>query len=256
MTEETTGLEQELRINSDASKRAWWSNYVKGADFYGVTMADTRRIGLAWWRSTDHDEPVGEALALGHHPITEMRLAGISIMERIMIPDGTMGRDDLPRLKLAMDTGAFNDWNTCDWLCVKVLHQLMEDASSSTHAEMLSWSYADTLWTKRAALVSFVNLIPRTEPSSGFDGRFTEAASRIAQDKRRFCQTAVGWAMRELSVRNPSAVEQFLLDHIALLSREAINNATKKLDTQTRVSLLSVHKNLERRPHDSEQSDI
>lgn len=231
-------------MHSDASKKAWWSNYVKGSDFYGVTMADTRRISLAWWRSADHDDPVAEAVDLGHHPITEMRLAGISIMERIVIPDGMMGSDDLPHLRLAIDTGAFGDWNTCDWLSVKVLHQLMEDAKPSTHAEMLSWSVADTLWTKRSSLVAFVNLIPSTEPSTGFDDRFIDAASRIAQDKRRFCQTAVGWTMRELSVRNPSAVEQFVVEHIALLSREAISNATKKLDPRTRDSLLAAHKDL------------
>ena len=46
MTGSVTSLEEELQAHSDPAKRAWWSNYVKGAAFYGVPMADTRRIGL------------------------------------------------------------------------------------------------------------------------------------------------------------------------------------------------------------------
>ena len=237
-------LERELQAHADPTKQAWWSNYVKGAEFYGVTMADTRSLGLHWWQSAEHDDPVAEAVALGHHPITEIRLAGISIMERILIRDGTMGYVDLPRLQDAMNTGAFDDWNTCDWFCIKVLQQLMDGAPAEAHSEMLSWATADIVWVKRAALVAFVNLIPRAEPSAGFDTRFTAAASTVAQDQRRFCQTAIGWTMRELSVRDPSAVERFLADHLQLLSREAISNASKKLDSRTRSGLLSAHGSL------------
>lgn len=237
-------LERELQAHADPIKQGWWSNYVKGAEFYGVTMADARLLGLQWWRSAEHDNPVAEAVALGHHPITEIRLAGISIMERILIPDATMRSSDLPLLHDAVIEGAFDDWNTCDWFCIKVLQQLMDGAPTETHSEMLSWATADVVWVKRAALVAFVNLIPRAEPSAGFDTRFAAAAIGVAQDQRRFCQTAIGWTMRELSVRNPLAVEGFLADHLQLLSREAISNASKKLDPATRSGLLSAHRSL------------
>lgn len=237
-------LERELRAHADPEKQAWWSNYVKGAEFYGVTMADTRRLGLEWWQSTEHDDPVAEAVALGHHPTTEIRLAGISIMERILIPDGTMGSSDLSLLQDAMSAGAFDDWNTCDWFCIKALQKLMDGASIETHTEMLSWTQADVMWVKRAALVAFVNLIPRAEPSIGFDTRFTAAASIVAEDQRRFCQTSIGWTMRELSVRSPLTVESFIANHLQLLSREAVSNATKKLDPPIRSGLLSAHRSL------------
>jgi 3-methyladenine DNA glycosylase AlkD len=237
-------LERELQAHADPKKQSWWSNYVKGAEFYGVTMVDTRSIGLGWWQSTEHDDPVAEAVTLGHHPTTEIRLAGISIMERILIPDGTMGCLDLPLLRDAMSAGAFDDWNTCDWFCIKVLQQLMDGASIETHSEMLGWALADIVWVRRAALVAFVNLIPRAEPSAGFDTRFTTAASMVAEDQRRFCQTSIGWTMREMSIRNPLAVERFLTNHLQLLSREAISNASKKLDPQIRSGLLSAHRSL------------
>jgi 3-methyladenine DNA glycosylase AlkD len=141
-----------------------------------------------------------------------------------------------------MDEGAFDDWNTCDWFCVKVLHRLMEDGEPNAHSELLSWSHSATLWTKRASLVGFVNLLPKREMDVGFDDGFVAAAGRVAEDQRRFCQTSIGWTMRELSVRRPSLVEDFLENHLVMLSREAITNASKKLDARVRQRLLEAHR--------------
>jgi 3-methyladenine DNA glycosylase AlkD len=237
-------LELALQKHGDSSKQVWWSNYVKGAEFYGVEMSTTRSVALEWWESSAHADPIGEALSLCDHPITEVRLAGISILERVLIPAGTLRTPDLPRLRNATRGGAFDDWNTCDWFCVKVLHQLMNGAPSNAHEEMLSWSSDEGVWSKRAALVAFVNILPKAEPSSGFDGQFMDTAARVVQDPRRFCQTAIGWTMRELSRRQPLEVEAFLTAHVAMLSREAITNASRKLEGEARSTLLAVHKGL------------
>jgi 3-methyladenine DNA glycosylase AlkD len=241
MTGSLASLEEELRANSDAAKRAWWSNYVKGAAFYGVPMADTRRIGLKWWSESDHADPLGEILSLGQHPITEVRLVGISILERVLIPEEVLDASDLNRIRAAMDNGAFDDWNTCDWFCVKVLHQLMAGGPPEAHIALLAWSDSSTLWAKRASLVGFVNLLPKSEPSEGFDSSFIDSAATVVEDQRRFCQTSIGWTMRELSVRDPARVEGFLGGHLAVLSREAITNASKKLESPVRRRLLDAH---------------
>ncbi|MEN8042141.1 MAG: DNA alkylation repair protein [Actinomycetota bacterium] len=237
----TTDLAHMLEAVGDPAKRAWWENYVKDAAFYGTPMEDTRRLALSWWHSNDHEDPAGEALALGSHPVTEVRLAGIAIMERILIPDNGLDSNDIGRLHSAMATGAFDDWNTCDWFCVKVLHRLMDGASTTAHDEVLAWSQSEVLWIKRASLVAFVNILPKREPSSGFDDRFVAAASTVANDQRRFCQTSIGWTMRELSVRKPGIVSEFLGAHTPVLSREAITNASKKLAPAIREGLLRAH---------------
>jgi 3-methyladenine DNA glycosylase AlkD len=242
MTRTIATLENRLAAHADTAKREWWSNYVKGAVFYGVPMAETRELALEWWRESDHQDPLADAVSLGHHPVTEVKLAGISILERILIPEGALRSSDLGSMRTAMDDGAFNDWNTCDWFCVKILHRLMEDGRPDAHSELLSWSHSATLWTKRASLVGFVNLLPKREMELGFDDAFVTAAGRVAEDQRRFCQTSVGWTMRELSVRRPSLVEHFLENHRLRLSREAITNASKKLDFQIRRRLLESHK--------------
>ena len=241
MTGSLPALEEALKSRSDVAKQAWWSNYVKGAAFYGVPMADTRRIGLKWWQESNRTDPLREALLLGQHPITEVRLAGISILERVLIPDGLLSASDLSLLRAAMEDGAFDDWNTCDWFCVKVLHRLMDAGPRDAHIALLSWSDSSNLWTKRAALVGFVNLLPEREPSEGFDLKFIGSAGSVVADERRFCQTSIGWTMRELSAREPELVEDFLGDHLAAISREAITNASKKLHPSVRRSLLKAH---------------
>ena len=242
MTGSVTSLEEELQAHSDPAKRAWWSNYVKGAAFYGVPIADTRRIGLRWWQGSHHANPLAEALALGQHPITEIKLTGISILERSLVPSGDLSASNLRQLRAAMDDGAFDDWNTCDWFCVKVLHRLMDGGAPDAHMELLSWSESSILWAKRASLVGFVNILPKHEPSEGFDGRFVDSANMVSLDKRRFCQTSIGWTMRELSLRKPAVVESFLEDRLANLSREAITNASKKLTPPFRRHLLETHR--------------
>jgi 3-methyladenine DNA glycosylase AlkD len=123
-------------------------------------------------------------------------------------------------------------------------HACPVNAPPEAHKEMLSWSSDDVVWSKRAALVAFVKTLPKAEPSSGFDSRFVETAARVVQDPRRFCQTAIGWTMGELSIRQPLEVETFLRTHVAVLSREAITNASRKLEGGTRSTLLAIHKNV------------
>ncbi len=242
MTTDTTELEHDLKSLAEPSKRDWWTNYVKGAEFYGVAMAGVRRVGIHWWDSKQHDDPVSDALALCSHPITEVRLAGVAIMEHVLMPAALLSAVDLPRIRATLDDGALDDWNTCDWFSVKILNRLMKEGDRADHVALLGWHDSRTLWTRRSALVGFVNLLAHTEPSSGFDDQFLATAGELANDDRRFCQTAIGWTMRELSARRPSAVEVFVEDHLARLSRELITNAVRRLEPDIRTRLLDKHK--------------
>ncbi len=242
MTLEASDLEVELQANADTAKRDWWTNYVKGARFYGVPMADVRRVGIQWWQANRPNGSLGDALVLCAHPYTEVRLTGIAVMERILIPEGRLAARDLATLRSSLDDGALADWNTCDWFCVKVLNVLMDTGNASDHHDLLEWLESTTVWTKRSSLVGFVTLLADREPSPGFDEHFVSAADTMATDRRRFCQTALGWTMRELSVRRPEIVESYVNRHLSNLSRESVANAVKKLDSGTRTQLLKAHK--------------
>jgi 3-methyladenine DNA glycosylase AlkD len=222
-------LVSRLEAAADETKRRWWTNYVKGALFLGVPMAQTRAIALAWYRNGESPDPVGLCLKLGSNPISEAKLAGIAIMEHELVPSGVMNIRDLERVREALNDGGYDDWNTCDWLCVKVVGKLVDGGARTDHDRVLAWASSDVLWEKRAGLVGFVNHLPRVEMSVGFDEAFLTATSTVVSDQRRFAQTAAGWTLRELSHRRPDMVRSFVDSHGLAMSAEALTSATKLL---------------------------
>jgi 3-methyladenine DNA glycosylase AlkD len=218
-----------LKAAADETKRRWWTNYVKGALFLGVPMAQTRAIALDWYQNGESPDPVGLCLQLGSNPISEVKLAGIAIMEHDLVPSGVMSIRDLERVREALNDGGYNDWNTCDWLCVKVIGKLVGGGARADHDGVLAWTSSDVLWEKRAGLVGFVNHLPHTELSAGFDRAFLAATATVVSDQRRFAQTAAGWTLRELSHRRPEMVRSFVDSHGPSMSAEAQASATKLL---------------------------
>jgi 3-methyladenine DNA glycosylase AlkD len=87
------------------------------------------------------------------------------------------------------------------------------------------WVASPHLWTRRAALVFS---LPWTK-----DGRDPERmlgwAARLAADRQRFIQKAIGWWLRELSKRDPARVRRFLDEQGAPLTAVAWREATKYL---------------------------
>lgn len=55
------------------------------------------------------------------------------------------------------------DWNTCDWLCVRVLGPLIERHGEVAARTIAGWRDAAGLWRRRAAVVAFVDLVGRDE---------------------------------------------------------------------------------------------
>lgn len=226
-------LESRLAAVADDAKRRWWTDYVKGAQFLGVPMAQVRSIARTWYRELDSIDPVGMCLGLGSHRLSEMKLAGIAIMEHDLVPAGIADVESVERIGAALHGGGYDDWNTCDWLCVKVIGKIVHGADSHVHQRVLTWTDSEVLWQKRAGLVAFVNLLAEKEPSPGFDDAFLAAAATVVTDDRRFAQTAAGWTLRELSHRQPDLVQTFIDRHGSAMSAEALGSARKHLNSGT-----------------------
>jgi len=162
---------------------------------------------------------------------TEDKLAGFLLLAEHSITELRNG--DVERLGQPLASGNVADWNSCDWLCVKVIGPFIDSGGQGEEdfkirAERVAeWRSADTLWQRRAAAVSFVYLAGRDpEPYTGFRSLLLDICEKNASDSARFSQTSVGWLLRELSVVDPGRVKQFLCDH-SELSEEARRNATK-----------------------------
>lgn len=235
------GLQRRLEAVSQPAKREWWERYLKGViRFRGVPMADIRAQVHAWVDESQADvDDLGVfALRLLEEPIAEDKLAGILIWQELLVPAARSWSADLEQLAALFDRGFIWDWNTTDWLCVRVLGPLAERHGRDCAEEIAGWVTAPGLWRRRAAGVSFVNLASQGDRFySGFVDLLIDVCDENAADPERFSQTGVGWVLRELSDAEPKRVHRFLLDNRDRLSREALRMGAARLTDEQRGSL-------------------
>jgi hypothetical protein len=137
-------------------------------------MGDVRKAVHAWFE----EERLGEHLSVGQQmdlalmlleeDYVEDKLAGVRFLQEILLPAAALDwRSDLPRLARLLDQGYIQDWNVCDWFCVKVLGPLVEQQGEACARAISEWRGANSVWQRRASVVAFVNL------ASKGDGNFT-----------------------------------------------------------------------------------
>ena len=228
-------LDRRLAARGDADKRAWWERYLKGeAVFHGVPIATVREVVQAWYadhrlEEVDDERFVAHLSAAVALPATENALA-VSVLLQDHTLDRLVPERDLPTIARWFDEGHVADWNSCDWLCVRVLGPLIERHGADVGATIAGWHDAPGLWRRRAAIVAFVNLVGREpEVFPGCRELVLETCARNVTDPQRFAQTGVGWVLRELSTAAPESVTAFVDEHGKELSEEARRTATARL---------------------------
>ena len=230
-----TDLDAGLGELVDEKAKEWWQRYLKGeASCRGVKMADTRRVVNRLWSAHDLDaRPIEDVLALCHacfeRADTEDKLAGILLLAEHALHD--LRIDHVPALSRPLVEGHIADWNTCDWYCVKVLGPMVEVAGDprGVATAISSWRTGSTLWQRRAAAVSFVNLAPRGDAVfAGFTDLLISVCEANVADPTRWSQTSVGWLLRELSGAAPDRVRDFVAAHPEM-SPESSKAATARL---------------------------
>jgi len=234
-------LAQRLGAEADERTRDWWNRYLKNTiEFRGVPMAGVRKIARALWHEHDlaqwtRDRRVDLALTFLAQPYAEEKLAGILLLAERLLPELRAG--DVSVLAKPFERGHIAEWSTCDWYCVKVLARLLGrvDDRRAAAEEIAAWRHAESLWQRRAAAVSFVELAARgARADPWLPDLVLEVCAANARDPARFSQTSVGWVLRELSKAEPERVASFVEQHQDLLSREARYMATDRLDPKVR----------------------
>ena len=234
-------LSATLQALSDPEKKDWWERYLKGAiEFYGVPMATIRQAVHAWCGAApDPAELRRAALELLEQPVAEQKLAGILVMQELLLPAGdlTAGRDLAP-LAQCFDRGHIADWNTTDWLCVRVLGPLILREGRPAGDILAGWTDAPSMWRRRAAAVSFVPVVlAGTESVSWLIETVLGVCGRLVGEDARFIQTAIGWVLRDVSNDSPDRVAEFLTAHQSELSRESLRMAAARLSDEQRSAL-------------------
>jgi len=239
-------LQRRLDGYASSRTREWWESYVQGeAAFRGVPMGKVRDAVTAWHVANRlHGRAAADqldlALALVREPMSEDKLAGILMLQEILLPAGLLDCDAVDAFADLFDEGHIADWNVSDWFCVRVLGPLVERYGPSCARAVADWKDAENVWRCRAAAVAFVNLASRgDEAVPGLVDLLLDTCDATVRRPERFIQTGTAWALRELALAAPDRVAAFLRTHRARLSGEALRSAVKKLDGPVAAELLA-----------------
>jgi 3-methyladenine DNA glycosylase AlkD len=93
------------------------------------------------------------------------------------------------------------------------------------------WAGSSDRWWRRAALVSTVALNVRSHGGKGDADRTLAVCRRLVDDHDDMVLKAMSWALRELVVHDPEAVETFLAEYEDRLAARARREVRNKLAT-------------------------
>ena len=113
-------------------------------------------------------------------------------------------------------------WDTVDSLAVNCVGQYLKFHPNKIEYYNAKWISSDNIWLNRTAIIFQLNYKEETN--------FELLKSNIRHHSHRnefFIKKAIGWALREYSKRNPSAVIKFLNENE--LQNLSIREATKYL---------------------------
>jgi 3-methyladenine DNA glycosylase AlkD len=171
------------------------------------------------------DAPAGEVLALALALIDEHRWVAYELIYHHAGALSSLGSSEVECLGQGMDS-----WFTVDpfgryisgpaWLQGRVPDELIR-----------GWTGSDSRWWRRAALVSTVPLNLAAAGGSGDPKRTLDICHRLVDDRDDMVVKGLSWALRQLSVFEPTVVRGFLQTHNGRVAARVRREVLNKLDT-------------------------
>ena len=221
-------LVQELEVRSVPQKADWWNNYLKGEiRFVGTSIPEIRKLLIEKNHSEGlnqlpMNQQVGMVNTLMRSPFAEHKLASIMYIQLFWL--GNQKNSFLLSLISDwFDDRHIYDWNTTDWLCVKVLTPILDSGDEKVLWVLRKWNRDPYLWKARASLVPFAQSKHIRDHSKDIE-RFSDI---LIRREERFAKTAVGWVLREYSKLDEAFVLDFLSRHVKYTTWDVKRNALK-----------------------------
>ena len=221
-------LVQELQDRSVPQKADWWNSYLKGEiRFVGTGIPEIRKLLMEKNRSEGLDQlPMNQQVSLVNglmrSELAEHKLAAILYMQLFWL--GRQKNSFLMSLISDWFTDRYiHDWNTTDWLCVKVLTPIVDSGEEEVIWTLKKWNRDPYLWKARASLVPFA----RAKSIADHSKTIRRFADILVRREERFAKTAVGWVMREYSKLDEDFVLDFLSKHVKHTTWDVKRNALK-----------------------------
>lgn len=223
-------LQKRLDAVADEPTKTWFENYLKNAIRYrGVKTPEVAQIVTSWRKFHDLQQLTNEtqfelANSLIRQQHAEDKFAGIVYIQKYLHKRlaATTLLDSAENL---FSIGAFVDWSTTDWFCVRVLGPTIVHHGGEAATRISGWCRKPGIWNRRASIVPFRSVIrDRT-----YLHLIESTIAVLVREQDRFIQTGVGWVISDLSKTFPHVAEQLVEQHFDDLSVEVIRRHTKFL---------------------------
>lgn len=217
-----------IRAHADPQRAEGARAYHKADRVYlGVANPVLNDLTKEWRQRLDTGARVDLARALWLTDIYEARLAAAKLLTQARIRP-----DDTAAWRLIVSwVPDFDSWAIADHACMAGQRRLVADPGRI--AEVETWTTADHLWTRRAALVITLPWTKQNHPTpedEAIRDRVLGWAAGYVPDRDWFIQKAIAWWLRELSKHDPARVRSFLATHGAAMKAFARREAEKYLE--------------------------
>lgn len=219
-------LQSRLDEIADIKVKDWFETYLKHVVPYrGVKTPDVSKTVTAWSHAHGICQfPSAAQLSLAKTLIqqnhAEDKFAGIFYIQKYLLRK--LAADALfETAENLFKNGAFIDWSTTDWFCVRVLGPAIKIHGQSLACRIGSWSHASNLWQRRASIVSL--------KAPAYHSLIKTTVAALVKDDARFIQTGIGWVISDLAKKFPDVAEKMVESHFENLSIEVIRRHTKYL---------------------------
>ena len=223
-------LQRRLDDAADMQTKQWFENYLKHAICYrGIKTPEVARI-MAEWRNLhglqqlSGEEGLDLAVSLIRQKHAEDKFAGTLYIQKYL--QKRVESDSLlTRVEDLFSCGAFFDWSTTDWFCVRVLGPAIVRHGQEAAERIAGWCGETNLWNRRASIVPF-RAVVRDE---AYHHLIKSTIAVLVKERERFIQTGIGWVISDLSKVHPRVAEILVERHFDNLSVEVIRRHTKYL---------------------------
>jgi len=218
----------ELRALHHPERAAQHQRYHKSSrEHWGIPMPECEKRAKAFAENIPLDHLLSAAKALWETNLFDpMMCAGKILCMRKVKPSAELW-NTIRHFLTYVDGWALEDLLAhAAWKCIGANEKLLD--------EVELWTQHENFWMRRAALVY---TLPFAKPGQNPE-RMLGWASKYAGDNEWFIQKAIGWWLRVLGEHNPERVCEFLRGHWHQLKGVARKEATRKLKTDERKSIL------------------
>ncbi len=217
-----------LRAQADPARAAEMAAYHKAErEYLGLSNAVTGELATAWRKdAADQATLVSLAEGLWASDVFEARVAaGKLFLQARMRPD-----DLLAWRWIESVVPQFDSWAIADAVAQGGQKRVMQVPERLDVLEQ--WTASDHMWTRRAAFVFALPFCKSRHPNEVEQAarvRVFRWAERLAEDHEWFIQKAIAWWIRDLSKRDPEAVQGWLDVNGARLKPFARKEAARHL---------------------------